>query len=96
MNWEAILSALGGGLGVFILNFVANWQKTKRDDTKDVVGAWQQIADRETSRYEKLEARVTFLEKAVLEKDAYIKQLEHTIIAAGLQLPNKNDLAQSA
>ncbi|MDR2712566.1 MAG: hypothetical protein LBB91_05570 [Clostridiales bacterium] len=88
MNWESILGLLGGGLGVFILKLYADWHKAKSEDTKNVVGAWQQIADRETTRLEKLEDRVTLLEKIVLEKDSYIKELEHTIFNAGLKLPD--------
>ena len=91
MNWEAVLSLLGGGLGVFLLKLYADWHKRKRGDTKDVVGAWQQIADREVTRLEKLEARVTLLEKIVLERDFYIKQLEHTIIEAGIKLPVRRE-----
>lgn len=87
MNWESVLSLLGGGVGVFVLKLYADWRKSKRGDTKDVVGAWQQIADRETSRLEKLEDRVTLLEKIVLEKELYIKQLERIILESGLKLP---------
>ena len=89
MNWEAILSLLGGGLGVFLLKLYADWHKRKRGDKQDVVGAWQQIADRETTRIGKLEDRVTLLEKAVLEKDIYINQLEELVLEAGLKLPKK-------
>ena len=91
MNWETILSLLGGGLGVFLLKLYADWHKRKRGDTKDVVGAWQQIADRESTRLEKLENRVTLLEKIVLERDFYIKQLEQIIIEAELKLPVRRD-----
>ena len=88
MNLEVILGLLGGGLGVFLLKAYADWHKTKRGDKKDVVGAWQQIADRESTRLEKLEARVALLEKLMLEKDFYIKQLEQIILDSGLKLPN--------
>lgn len=87
MNLEALLGLLGGGLGAFLLKLYADWRKNKRGDTKDVVGAWQQIADRESERISKLEKRVTALEKVVLEKDAYIKQLERLIMDSGLKLP---------
>ena len=87
MNWEALLGLLGGGLGVFILKLYGDWRNAKRGATKNEAGAWQQIADRESKRYETLEARVTRLEKVVLEQNVYIKQLEHVIIAAGLTLP---------
>ncbi len=87
MNLEAILGLLGGGAGVFILKFYTDWRKSKRGDTKDVVGAWQEIADRESKRITSLEKRVTVLEKSVLEKDVYIKQLEHIILQANLKLP---------
>ena len=99
MNWEPILGMLGGGLGVFLLKAYADWHKTKRGDKKDVIGAWQEIADRETSRLQRFEeeqnslkARVTVLEKMMLEKDFYIKQLEHIIIDAGLKLPKITEL----
>jgi len=93
MNLESLFIALGGGLGVFILKLYADWQKNKRGDRKDIVGAWQQIADREANRLERLEARVSLLEKIVLERDFYIRQLEHIIIDAGLALPLR-DLEQ--
>jgi len=86
---------LGGGLGVFLLKAYADWHERKRGDTKAVIGAWQQIADRETGRLEKLETRVTLLEKIVLEKDFYIKQLEHIIIDAGLKLPDFDTILAS-
>ena len=87
MSFEAILSMLGGGVGVFLLKIYADWHKNKRGDKKDVVGAWQEIADRDAKRLEKLEARVTLLEKMMIEKDFYIKQLERVIVDAGLKLP---------
>jgi len=89
MNWEALLGLLGGGLGVFILKFYGDWRNAKRGDRMDVVGAWQKIADRESGRLERLEARVSLLEKIVLERDFYIKQLERIIIDAGLKLPDR-------
>jgi hypothetical protein len=90
MNLETILGLLGGGFGVFVLKFYADWHKLKHGYKKDALGAWQEIATRETSRFEKIEARVTMLEKIMLEKDFYIKQLESVIIQAGLNLPVKN------
>ncbi|MDR0314628.1 MAG: hypothetical protein LBH71_01590 [Oscillospiraceae bacterium] len=84
----AILSALGGGTGMFLLKFISDLNKTKREDSKEVVGAWQHIADRETQRLERLEERVTILEKAVLEKDHYIRYLEHEILQHGLTPPD--------
>ena len=87
MDIVNIVGLLSGGVGVFLLKFYTDWRKNKRGDTKDVVGAWQQIADRESVKYEKLEARVTLLERIVFERDAYIRQLEQTIISAGLSLP---------
>ncbi len=83
-------------MGVFILKAYADWHKAKRGDTKDVVGAWQQIADRESTRLGKLESRVSILEKIVLEKDFYIKQLEHLIKDAGLDLPDINAASEPA
>ena len=54
INIENIISLLGGGVGVFALKFYNDWRKVKRGDAKDVVGAWQQIADREAGRHERL------------------------------------------
>ncbi len=88
MNLEAILGLLGGGVGVFLLKAYADWHKNKRGDRKDVVGAWQEIADREQARLTKLETRVSMLEKAVLEKDIYIKELERALLSADLKLPD--------
>ena len=96
MSLEDLLCMLGGGLGVFLLKAYADWHERKRGATKEVIGAWQQIADRESGRLEKLETRVTLLEKIVLEKDFYIKQLEHNIIAAGLNLPDLDTILDSA
>ena len=87
--WEYVISLLSGGAGVFLLKFYADWRKAKRGDKKDVVGAWQEIADRESIRYERLEERATYLEKIVFERDHYIKQLEKIIVYAGLPLPDK-------
>ena len=93
MNLESILGLLGGGVGVFLLKAYADWHKTKRGDKKDIVGAWQEIADREAGRLSKLEARVSLLEKLMLEKDAYIHQLERIIIEAKLNLPEMKTLS---
>ncbi len=89
MSLEAILGLLGGGVGVFLLKFYADWSKNKRGDTKDVVGAWQQIADRESARIKNCNSHVEQLDKLMLEKDFYISQLENMIIGAGLSLPVK-------
>jgi len=93
VNLESILGLLGGGVGVFLLKAYADWHKTKRGDKKDIVGAWQEIADREAGRLSKLEARVSLLEKLMLEKDAYIHQLERIIIEAKLNLPEMKTLS---
>ena len=95
MEWENIISLLGGGVGVFILKLYSDWHKTKRGDTKDVVGAWQQIADREIGRLERLEARVSLLEKTLLDRDFYIKQVEAIVLEAGLKLPNVKQRTRS-
>jgi hypothetical protein len=87
MNLESILGLLGGGVGVFLLKAYADWRSAKKDDTKDAAEAWQQIADRETDRLSKLENRVLILEKSVMEKDVYIKQLERALLAMGGTLP---------
>jgi len=87
MGWENLISLLGGGAGVFILKLYSDWHKTKRGDTKDVVGAWQQIADREAGRLERLETRISSLEKILLDRDFYIKQIEAVVLEAGLKLP---------
>ena len=98
LDLSAILGLLGGGAGVFLLKLYADWSKAKRGDKQEVVGAWQQIADRETGRIEKLEERVTRLEQMALEKDneirlcrIYISQLERIIIGAGLTLPDRDE-----
>ena len=89
MNWEYIVSLLSGGAGVFLLKLYTDWRAEKRGDKKDVVGAWQQIADREAGRYERVEARVNMLEQVVYEQEKYVKKLEHIIIDTGLKLPDK-------
>ena len=96
MSLEDLLCMLGGGLGVFLLKAYADWHERKHGAAKEVIGAWQQIADRESGRLEKLETRVILLEKIVLEKDFYIKQLEHNIIEAGLKLPDLDTILASA
>jgi len=87
MGWENIISLLGGGISVFVLELYTDWHKAKRGDTKDVIGAWQEIADREASRTERSEAHISLLEKNIFERDFYIKKLESTIINADLKLP---------
>lgn len=87
MNLESILAMLGSGAGVFLLKVYADWRQAKRGDTKDAVGAWQQIADRESQRFHTLETQITAQEKTLAEKDEYIRQLEHVILQAGLSLP---------
>lgn len=87
MNLESILAMLGSGAGVFLLKVYADWRQAKRGDTKDAVGAWQQIADRESQRFHTLETQITTQEKTLAEKDEYIRQLEHVILQAGLSLP---------
>ena len=89
MNWEALLS---GGLGVAVVGLIAKLYAGKREDKKDAAGAWQMIADRESERYGELAARVSFLEKKMEEKDKYAKLLEHTIISAGLKLPDVDEM----
>ena len=91
MTLESLLTLLAGGLGVFILNMYINWKKSKREEKKDAVGAWRDIADHGNKRIEKLEDRVKRLENLMLEKDHYIKQLEHVILQNGLQLPIKQE-----
>ena len=91
MSWETILGLFGGGFGVFLLKLFADWHQAKRGDRQDAVGAWQQIADRESARLGRLEARVALLEKIVLERDMYIRQLERVIIEADLQLPIRDN-----
>jgi len=88
--WEYVISLLSGGAGVFLIKFYADWRKAKRGDQKDAIGAWQEIADRESVRYERLENRATYLEKIIFERDHYVMQLEHIIINAGLALPDAN------
>ncbi len=87
MNLESILAMLGSGLGVFLLKVYADWRQAKRGDTKDAVGAWQQIADRESQRFHTLETQITTQEKTLTDKDEYIRQLERVILQAGLSLP---------
>ena len=87
MNLETILSLLGGSVGVFLLKTYNDWRNAKRGDRQDIIGAWQQMAEREKERIEKIEARVALLEKLMLEKDFYIKQLERVIADAGQKLP---------
>jgi hypothetical protein len=90
------LGLLGGGVGVFLLKAYADWHNAKRGDKKDVVGAWQEIADRESARLGKLETRVAMLEKVVLEKEVYINQLERVIVGAGLSLPEEEETKTDA
>ncbi len=87
MNLESILGLLGGGVGVFLLKAFADWRKAKQEDKQDAVGAWQQIANRESSRLEKLENRVQELEKMMLEKDQYINRLEQQLSSREIDLP---------
>jgi len=91
INWEYIVSLLSGGLGVFLLKLYGDWRKNKRGDAKDVVGGWQEIAGRESDRYDRLEVRATLLEAKINDRDYYIKQLEKIIVQAGLKLPEKVD-----
>ena len=89
MELEQIVSLLGGGLGVLLIKFYNDWRAAKRGDKTDVVGAWQQIADREAGRYERVEARVNMLEQVVYDQERYVKKLEHIIVDTGLKLPDK-------
>ncbi len=65
MNLESILAMLGSGAGVFLLKVYADWRQAKRGDTKDAVGAWQQIADRESQRFHTLETQITTQERRI-------------------------------
>lgn len=87
MNWETFIGLVGGGLATVIAKFYIDWRTSKREDKKDTVTAWQQIADRESSRITALEERVTVLERSLLEKETYIKRLEKTLYESGLALP---------
>lgn len=89
MNIESIISMLGGGVGVFTIKLYTDWRQAKRGDTKDVIGAWQQIADRESQRLHVLEERIATLEKLMLEKDEYINKMEHLILQANLRIPDQ-------
>lgn len=93
MNIENILGLCGGGLGVFLLKLYNDVRKTKRGDSKDVVGAWQQIAEREASKIERLEARVAELESEALIREVYIGRLESALNTAGVDLPDRQRAA---
>ena len=88
MDWVNIAALLGGGAGVFLLKLYGDWHKYKRGDKTDAVGMWQQIADREAGRHERLENRIAELERIVMDRNYYIRQLERTIAEAGLKAPD--------
>jgi len=90
---NGLLLALSGGLGGLILKFVADSRQAKQESTKDSATAWQEIANRDACRMEKLERRVTRLEDLILISDRYIYKLERIIIDAGLKLPDRDTIS---
>jgi len=96
----AILSALGGGVGVFILKLITDFRKSKHTTKKEAAEAWQQIADRESERLGKLEERIDELEKNIEKcsrvcniQERYILKLEQIIhgIDPSVILPNRSE-----
>lgn len=79
MDLSIIISALSGGLGIWIVNLLSNIYKVKKEYKRDTIDAWKEIADREGGWREKLETRIEILEKSVLEKDTIINDLRFTI-----------------
>ena len=93
MNLDNILLVLGGGLGGLILKFISDSRQAKQENTKDSATAWQEIANRDGCRLEKLEERVKRLEDLILISDRYIYKLERIIIDAGLKLPDRDAIS---
>jgi len=81
---------LGGGLGIFIINLINDWRKAKRGDTQDVIGAWQEIANREAVRSEVRETRERELTAELYSAKEYIGQLLTFITEAGLKAPKRS------
>ena len=91
VSWEMILTFVGGGGLVAVAKVYSDWQRQKRGDKQDVVGAWQEVAKHNHEQLERLEARVTLLEHIVIERDTYIRKLERKLTENGIELPERDD-----